>query len=280
MNGRRKIHEELGTHGGCRRNSKCKGTSAEGEEKKEFWRQSNSEFLAKKQDEMKKMTEQKKDTRTCFQCNKVGHIARECSKAIQSKQGVSRKLKEKVVEFEPPVDRTKLFKNSTFEIGECSNKFYQKKAKSDNQRWVVKKVAESSSDDSDRSKSEELSSGYESDSTKSDELQVVLKSEAILKDEKSVPIVNDEDFPSLRAGNYKKKIGKVEISNQFYNDKQDFDVEKVFNPKVKHIFGKMIDRKVKGVKEFYEKKRGGKKSSVDDSVTPKDGQAWVDIFFE
>ncbi|KAJ0694055.1 putative transcription factor interactor and regulator CCHC(Zn) family [Helianthus annuus] len=100
-----------------------KGTSADEEEKKDFWRQSNNEFLAKKQDEMKKMAEQKKDTRTCFQCNTVGHIARECSKAIQSKQGVSRKLKEQVVEFEPPIDRTKLFKNSTFEIGECLNRF-------------------------------------------------------------------------------------------------------------------------------------------------------------
>ncbi|KAJ0575952.1 putative transcription factor interactor and regulator CCHC(Zn) family [Helianthus annuus] len=174
------------------------GTSSEEEEKRAFWRQSNNEFFKKKQDEMKKMAEQKQDTRTCFQCNTVGHIARDCTKAIQSKQGVSRKLKEKVVEFEPPIDRTKLFKISTFKIGECSNKFYQKKARSDNQKWVVKKAVESSSDDSDRSKSEELSTGDESDSTKSDKPQVVSKSEAILKDEKSVPIVNDEDFPSHR----------------------------------------------------------------------------------
>ncbi|KAM0036015.1 putative transcription factor interactor and regulator CCHC(Zn) family [Helianthus debilis subsp. tardiflorus] len=230
------------------------GTSSEEEEKKDFWRHSNNEFLAKKQDEVKKMTGQKKDMKICFRCNTVGHIARDCSKAIQSKQGVFRKLKEKVVEFEPPIDRTKLFKDSTFEIGESLNKFYKMRAKSDNQKWVVKKVGESSSDDSDRSKSEELSSGNETDSTKSVEPHVVSKCEAVLKDEKSVPIVNDEDFLSLRAENYKKKIGKTEISNKFYNDKQEFDAEKVFNSKVKHIFGKMIDRKVKGVKEFYEKK--------------------------
>ncbi|KAJ0522139.1 putative transcription factor interactor and regulator CCHC(Zn) family [Helianthus annuus] len=145
------------------------GTSADEEEKKDFWRQSNNEFLAKKQDEMKKMTEQKKDMRTCFQCNTVGHIVRDCSKAISPKQGVSRKLKNKVIEFEPSLDRTKLFKNSIFETGECSNKFYKKRAKSDNQKWVVKKSVECSSDDSDRSKSEELSSGDESDSTKSEE---------------------------------------------------------------------------------------------------------------
>ncbi|KAJ0800119.1 putative transcription factor interactor and regulator CCHC(Zn) family [Helianthus annuus] len=230
------------------------GTSTDEEEKTSFWRESNSEFLAKKQDELKKMAEENTDTRTCFRCNTVGHIARDCSKAIQSKQGVSRKLKERVVEFEPPIDRTKLFQDSTFEIGESSNKFYKKRAKSDNQKWLVKKVGENSSDDSDRSKSEELSSGDETDSVKSVEPHDVSKCEAILKDEKPVPIVNDEEFPSFRAENYKKKIGKTEISNQFYNDKQEFDAEKVFNPKVKHIIGKMINRKVKGVKEFYEKK--------------------------
>ncbi|KAJ0610570.1 putative transcription factor interactor and regulator CCHC(Zn) family [Helianthus annuus] len=249
------------------------GTSADEEEKKEFWKQSNKEFLTKKQEEMR-ISYQKKDTRNCFQCNSVGHIAKDCSKATSSKQGFSRKLKEKVVEFEPPIDKTILFKNSKFKIGECSNKFYKNRAKSDNQKWVVKKVVESSSDDSDRSKSEELSSGDEFDSTKSDEPQVEVNGD------KSVPTVDDENFPSLRAKNYKKKIGKLEISNQFYSDKQDFDVEKVFNPKVKHIFGKMVDQKVKGVKEFYEKMRGGKKPSDGDSVTPKAGQAWVDIFFD
>ncbi|KAJ0501792.1 putative transcription factor interactor and regulator CCHC(Zn) family [Helianthus annuus] len=248
------------------------GTSADEEEKKEFWRQSNKEFLAKKQEEMKTVDQNKK-TRTCFKCGKIGHLAVNCSQAIQTKQGVF-KLKGKVVEFEPPIDRTKLFKNSKFEIGECSNRFYKKRAKSDNQKWVVKKSIDSPSDDSDRSKSEELSSGDESDSTKSEESQVEENGE------KSVPTVDDEDFPPLRAENFKKKIRKIEISNQFYSDKQVFDVEKAFNPKVKQIFGKMVDRKVKGVKEFYEKKRKGKKPSVDDSVTPKAGQAWVDIFFE
>ncbi|KAM0017728.1 putative transcription factor interactor and regulator CCHC(Zn) family [Helianthus debilis subsp. tardiflorus] len=216
---------------------------------------------------------QKKDTRTCFQCNSVGHIARDCSKAISSKQGVSRKLKEKVIEFEPPIDRNKLFKNSKFSIGECLNRFYKKRAKTDNQKWVVKKFVDSSSDVSDRSKLEKLSSGDESDSTKSEEPQVEEKVE------ESVPTVDDENFPPLRAENFKKKIGNVEISNQFYSEKQVFDAEKAFNPKVKHIFRKMVDRKVKGVKEFYEKKMGGKKPSVGDSVTPKAGQAWVDIFF-
>ncbi|TKW72290.1 MAG: hypothetical protein DI543_27440 [Bradyrhizobium icense] len=240
------------------------GTSTDEEEKTSFWRETNSEFLKKKQAELKKVAEQKKDSRTCFKCNNVGHIAKDCSQAIQSKQGVFRKISEKVFAFESPLDRTKLFKDSIFEIGESSNKFYKKNVKSDKQKWVVKKGGESSSDDSDRLKSEELSSGDETNSTKSVEPQVVSKCEADVKDEKSVPIVNDEEFPLLLAENYKKKIGKIEISNQFYNDKQEFDAEKVFNPKVKHIFGKMIDRKVKGVKEFYEKKT--KKEKVEPSL--------------
>uniref|UniRef100_A0A251VIM2 Putative zinc finger, CCHC-type n=1 Tax=Helianthus annuus TaxID=4232 RepID=A0A251VIM2_HELAN len=141
-------------------------TSTDEEEKTCFWREKNSEFLKKKQ------AEQKKDSRTCFKCNNVGHIAKDCSQALQSKQGVFRKISEKVFAFESPLDRTKLFKDSIFEIGESSNRFYKKRAKSKNQKWVVKKGSESSSDDSDRSKSEELSSGDETDSTKSVEPQI------------------------------------------------------------------------------------------------------------
>ncbi|KAJ0477461.1 putative transcription factor interactor and regulator CCHC(Zn) family [Helianthus annuus] len=277
-------------------------TSSEEEKEKLFRKQSNRDFLAKKQEE-KQTVDQKKKTRTYFKCGKSGHIAVNCSQAIQTKKGVS-KLKEKVIEFEPSIDRIKLFKNSKFEIGECLNRFYKKRAKSDNQKWVVKKSIDSSSDDSDRSKSEELFSGDESDPTKSEEPHVEENGE------KSVPTVDDENFPPIRAENFKRKIGKVEISNQFYSNKKVFDIEKAFNlnfkrkigkveisnqfysnkkvfdiekafnPNVKRIFGKMIDRKVKEVKEFYEKKMEGKKTSVGSSVTPKVGQAWVDIFFE
>ncbi|MFS7926622.1 putative transcription factor interactor and regulator CCHC(Zn) family [Helianthus anomalus] len=188
------------------------GTSSEEEKEKLFRNQSNRDFLAKKQDEMQTVV-QKKETRTCFKCGKSGHIAMKCSQAIQTKQGVSRKLKEKVVEFELPIDRTKLFENSKFEIGECSNRFYKRRANSDNQKWVVKKSVDSSSNDFDSSKLEELSSCDESDSTKSDEPQVEKNGE------KSVPTMDDLNFPPLRAENLKKKIGKVEISNQFYSDK-------------------------------------------------------------
>ncbi|KAJ0556828.1 hypothetical protein HanIR_Chr07g0318251 [Helianthus annuus] len=75
-----------------------------------------------------------------------------------------------------------------------------------------------------------------------------------MKEEKSVPPLDDENFPPLRAENLKSKVGKVEISNQFFSKKKEFDVEKAFNSTVQNIFGKMIDGKVKGVKEFYEKK--------------------------
>ncbi|XP_035844829.1 uncharacterized protein LOC118491298 [Helianthus annuus] len=59
---------------------KMSGTSSEEEEKSSFWKQTNREFLAKKQDEMKNEAVQKKETRTCFQCNTAGHIAKDCSK--------------------------------------------------------------------------------------------------------------------------------------------------------------------------------------------------------
>ncbi|KAF5805052.1 putative transcription factor interactor and regulator CCHC(Zn) family [Helianthus annuus] len=195
-----------------------------------------------------KVAQKKKETRICFKCNTVGHIARNCPEAIQTKQGVSEKLKGKMVENEPPTKQFIVFKNSKFEVGECSKNVYKRKAKLNNKKWVVKKSDDSSSNDSDSSKSEELSSGDESDSLKSVEPQVVRKEENL------VPPLDDANFPPLRAENLKLKIGKVEISNQFFAEKKEFDVEKVFNPTVQSVFGKMIDGKVKGVKEFYEKK--------------------------
>ncbi|KAF5803343.1 putative transcription factor interactor and regulator CCHC(Zn) family [Helianthus annuus] len=224
------------------------GTSPEEEKEHVFRKQTNKEFLAKKQEGMKKEVAQKKETRTCFQCKTVGHIARNCPKAIQTKQGVSGKLKGKMVENEPPTKQFKVFKNSKFEVGECSKSFYKRKVKLNNQKWVVKKSDGSSNNDSDSSKSDELFSGDESDSSKSEEPQVEIKVE------NSVSPLDDANFPPLRAENLKSKIGKVEISNQFFSEKKEFDIEKAFNPKVQNIFGKMIDGKVKGVKEFYEKK--------------------------
>ncbi|KAF5755650.1 putative transcription factor interactor and regulator CCHC(Zn) family [Helianthus annuus] len=199
------------------------GTSSEEEKEKLFRKQSNRDFLAKKQDEMKTV-DQKKKTRTCFKCGKNGHNAINCFQENQSKQGVS-KLKEKVIEFEPPIDRTKLIKNSKFEIGEGSNRFYKKRAKSDNQKWVFKKSGNSSSDDSDRSKSEELSSGDESDSTKSEEPQVEENGE------KSVPTVDDENFPPLRAENFKKKIGKLRLQTNFILTKKFLMLKSSLTPK-------------------------------------------------
>ncbi|KAJ0650065.1 putative transcription factor interactor and regulator CCHC(Zn) family [Helianthus annuus] len=238
------------------------GKSLEAEKEQAFRKQTNKEFLAKKQEEMKKSVAQKKiETRTCFQCKTDGHIARNCLKAFKPKQEVSEKLKEKIVEkTEPPTNRLKVFENSTFEVGECSKTVLKRKEKLNNQKWVVKKSR--------------YRSGDESDSTKSEEPQVVVK------EEKSVPPLNDENFPPLRADNLKSKIGKVEISSQFFPEKKEFDVEKVINPKVQNIFGMMIDGKVKGVKEFFEKKLIDKNPSiVDDGITPKAGQAWVSVFF-
>ncbi|KAM0061776.1 putative transcription factor interactor and regulator CCHC(Zn) family [Helianthus debilis subsp. tardiflorus] len=160
----------------------------------------------------------RKDTRICFKCNEDGHIASVCSQMANPKQGVSEKLKGKIVDVEPPTEKFKTFENSTYEVGDCSKKiFYKKKAK-DNQVWVVKKGDEKVGD--------------ESDSTKSVEPQVEVK------EEKSVPSKDDVEIPSLKFEDIKQKVGKVEISNQFFSDQKEFDIEKVFNGNVKKMFGK------------------------------------------
>ena len=63
-----------------------------------------------------------KETRTCYKCNEAGHISWNCTKNVKTKQGVSQKLKEKVVDVEPPTEKLKVFENSTYEVGECSKK--------------------------------------------------------------------------------------------------------------------------------------------------------------
>ncbi|KAJ0560263.1 putative transcription factor interactor and regulator CCHC(Zn) family [Helianthus annuus] len=177
--------------------------SAEEEQKKPFWRQSNQEFLAEKKKNGVDVCYQR-EIRTCYRCNETGHIAWNCSKNVQSKQGVSQKMKEKVVDVESPTEKLIIFENSKFEVGECSQKNkYEKKGK-DNQVWVAKKGEVNVSD--------------ESGSTKPGEPQV----------EKKIS-VNDEEFPSLKFEEVKKKGGKTEISNQFYKEKDEFDVEKTFN---------------------------------------------------
>ncbi|KAM0025509.1 putative transcription factor interactor and regulator CCHC(Zn) family [Helianthus debilis subsp. tardiflorus] len=242
-------------------------TSAEEEEKKEFWRQSNREFLAKKQEEiMKNAVPKKIEKRTCFQCKIAGHVAKNCPKTFKPKQEVSGKLKEKVVvNTELSTRKFTGFENSIFEKGDCSKNVLKRKENVMNQKWVVKRSGNSSGDESDSTKSEEPR----------DEKKV----------EKPDPTMNDENFPPLRVENFMKKVGRVEISNQIYSDKKKFDVEKAFNGNVKRMFGKMVNGQAKSVKDFYASKQHVHKSverkdEEEDVVTPKEGQAWVDIFFK
>ncbi|KAF5803699.1 putative transcription factor interactor and regulator CCHC(Zn) family [Helianthus annuus] len=243
------------------------GKTSEAVKEQAFRKQTNQEFLAKKQEDMKKNAVPKKiETRTCFQCKMAGHVARNCPKTFKTKQEISGKLKEKVVgKTELKTRKFTGFENSTFEKGECSKNGLKRKEDLKNQKWVVKGSGNSSGD--------------ESDSTKSEEPRVERKVE------RTVPTVNDEKFPPLRAENFMKKVGKVEISNQFYSDKKKFDVEKAFNGNVKHMFGKMVNGQAKSVKDFFASKRSvhrsvKSKDEEEDDVTPKEGQASVDIFFK
>ncbi|KAM0052030.1 putative transcription factor interactor and regulator CCHC(Zn) family [Helianthus debilis subsp. tardiflorus] len=234
------------------------GGSSEDEQKKPFWKQSNQEFLAEVKKNVRKFAS-RIDRRTCFKCQEVGHIAWNCPKTNYQKQGVSSTSdlrKTCVDKKEQSVKIVKKFENSTSEEGESSNRFYKRRGDLSKQKWVVK--SESNSDN-------------ESDSIKSEESLVEKKID------NSVPVMNDENFPKLSKENLMKKVGKVEISNQFFADKEEFDVEKAFNRKVKNMFGKMVDKKVKGATDFYKSKCWWDRCVP---KSPKAGEAWVDIMFE
>ena len=96
----------------------------------------------------------------------------------------------------------------------------------------------------------------------------------MLNDENSVPTMDDENFPPLSNRKLKSKVDKIEISDQFFSDKKEFDAEKAFSGKVLHIFGKMADGKVKGVKKFYESKI----VKPNEDGSPMIDQAWVRFF--
>ncbi|KAF5813678.1 putative transcription factor interactor and regulator CCHC(Zn) family [Helianthus annuus] len=240
------------------KNSKTKtefvsGGSAEEEQKKPFWRQSNQEFLAEKKKNGTGMCHPK-ETRTCYKCNEAGHIAWNCPENAKTKRGVSKKLKEKIVDGEPPTEKLKVFENSTYQVGECSKKNFYKKKEKDNQVWVVKKVSEKVGD--------------ESGSTKPEEPQVDIKIS-----------VNDDDFLSLKFEEVKQKVGKVEISSQFYTEKTKFDVKKTFNGNVKKIFGKMLNGKAKGVKDFYATKKATYNTTAQELKTIKSEETWNEVCF-
>ena len=120
--------------------------------------------------------------------------------------------------------------------------------------WVVKKI--------------DVNVGDESGSTKPEEPQVEEKIS-----------VNDEEFPSLKFEEVKKKVGKTEISNQFYNEKKDFDVEKTFNGNVKKIFGKMLSGKAKGVKDFYTTKKATYNPTAEELKALKSEKTWREVCF-
>ena len=136
--------------------------------------------------------------------------------------------------------------------------FYKRKAKN-TQVWVVKKADEKVGDDSGSTKPEEP--------------------QGKIKEVNSVFSVSDDEFSSLKFEEIKQKVGKVEISDQFYSEKNEFDVEKAFNGNVKKIFGKIVEGKVKGVKDFYATKKATYNPTEQELNTPKVGKTWVEILF-
>ncbi|KAJ0494734.1 putative transcription factor interactor and regulator CCHC(Zn) family [Helianthus annuus] len=179
-------------------------SSLSDEEKKSFSK-SNKKFFEKKASQpQSEGTSRGVDTRTCFKCNQVGHIARKCTNLKPKTEVV--KVQNKKVDPKgkaPLIVEKKVLKNENIKVKTepvknvvtKNDKFYKQVASSQ-QIWKPKTEKQTSTP-------------------------------KVKKVVNSVPIVDDTNFPPLQAKNFKKQNGKIE----------------------------------------------------DNMVTPKAGQAWVDIFF-
>ena len=144
------------------------GTNTVQEEGK-VYKQSNDEF--KKEKELRDKAQakstsgekptsghtHKSDTRTCFKCNTIGHIARKCLSfkpwsRNKNEQKVEKKSQPEIVKpkikiaSEVKLTNESMFENSIFEKGESSksnsnddSKFYIKKARNMSQSWMAKR---------------------------------------------------------------------------------------------------------------------------------------------
>ncbi|KAM0061248.1 hypothetical protein Hdeb2414_s0004g00133701 [Helianthus debilis subsp. tardiflorus] len=177
----------------------------------------------------------------------------ELSEKCPNKTRSFSEIERKVVDVEPPTENFNVFENSIHEIGECSKHVYKKKAEN-NQMWVVKQVDEKVGDESGSTKPEEPQ----------DEMKIS---------------VNDDDFPSLKFEEIKQKVGKVEISGQFYTEKSEFDVEKTFNGNVKKMFKKMLNGKAKGVNDFYATKKATYNPTAQELKAIKSEKTWMEVCF-
>ena len=92
--------------------------SSHSEQEFEFFSKSNEEFFEKKASQPQtEGTSREVDTRTCFKCNKVGHIARKCTN-LKSKSEVVESQKRKVDAKgkAPMVVEKKVLKNENTKI--------------------------------------------------------------------------------------------------------------------------------------------------------------------
>ncbi|KAL9995405.1 hypothetical protein Hdeb2414_s0808g00949321 [Helianthus debilis subsp. tardiflorus] len=86
-------------------------------------------------------------------------------------------------------------------------------------------------------------------------------------------------MPSLKFEEVKKDVGKIEISNQFYKEEKEFDVEKAFSGNVKKMFVKMLSGKAKGVKDLYANKKATYSPTEQELKETKSGMTWREVCF-
>ncbi|KAJ0467956.1 putative transcription factor interactor and regulator CCHC(Zn) family [Helianthus annuus] len=150
-------------------------SSSLADEEKDIFSKSNEEFFEKRASQAQsKGTSRVTDTRTCFRCNQVGHIARTCTNVKPKTEAVkTQKKKVEVKGKAPMVVEKKRVKNELVKKVETKNDKFYKRVALCQQVWKPK------------------------------------TEKKISPSEDSIPIDYDANFPPLKAENFKIQVSRV-----------------------------------------------------------------------
>ena len=158
-------------------------SSSLADEEKEIFSKSNEEFFEKRASQSQSEgIGRVVDTRICFRCNQVGHIARKCTTVKPKTENVKTQQKKVDVKGKTPivVEKKSVKNEPVKKLVTKNDKFYKRVALSQ-QVWKPK-------------------------------IEKKISTSEVKKAEESITVDYDANFPPLKAENFKIQIARVKVT--------------------------------------------------------------------